>query len=393
MLLFGVFAAAARGQTGDGASAYLQAEAWYGRLALRIPENRDWVVLFFEWPLPKSPTGEQMSKKLQGCVEELNRLVERRRDLLIVGVTSARESELKRFFETFKPRFSVGVRSTSYRRFRVNEFPAVMILRPGSAAGMKDWEAGVPVSDPGLLAGLFPEDKGATPDPQDIENQDTDALKAEAMELVSAGDARKLDQFDMALELLRLRMEPAEFMDYCDRIEPLAQQASYFVGRIRFERHLADPAVEIKQTKEPPIARVLRDWRSNKEDPKWEKFRRFYDGFESRAMTAEDLLADYRRLLTDDPCDMLIRQWLPPTIKNRDEAALLPALLAMYDLEPDPCIRSRLVTAAGQLAPAGDPATLAFFEERLTTEKNIYWVQPVLEMLIQFLKDGVNRRN
>lgn len=369
----------------DDKSVDVRAENWVGQLTLRFPEDRDWVVLFFDWPLRKSAQGVEDYHKLAGYVRELNAMVSKNREVLVFALTPAREEALASFREKLEPRFPIGTRSLSYKNFKISNVPTALLLsRAKGVAGEYD--------DPAALTRWWKDVLSAKPPPSQ-----EDAVSP--FEVRDWSFFEELDRPDLekyvrdcafnpsngkntrrALEMLRMRMAPGDFMALCDELSDFVPgRTVYNVGAILYERHLADPAVEEKQPDEAPSSEVDRQWRADPDDARWDLYRAAAAEFRAHPMWGEeDVVAFYKRHLTDMENDVMTRSWVAGELRNRNDPDLLPALMRMIDLEPDPRIRAINVLLMGALSPPGQPDVLRFVQEKLKTEANILFARAAL---------------
>lgn len=362
---------------GSGEGRVIHAEKWFGGPSFRYPEDRSLVILFFHTSPPRDQA-EAYTKALRAHVEHLNQLVSERKDVLVLGLTSEPEDRLKDFVLACKPKFALGVRSTSAKSFGVERFPSIVVLKSGVSRQEEGltWIAeclGPPLAE-----------RPTSPSERSIEQ-----LK-EALAAASGGVAMP-DEAREALESLRIRMDYGEFASLCDDLEKRNAMSPSWLGRVRYQRHLADPAVVEKQAWDTPVTAAQSLWRQSRDDPVWDPIEDFFKDFESRGvLTLEEVVQVYRAHLGDDPADLLTRIWLADTLRALDQQHLTPALRTMLDIEPDAVIRIRLMIALCALAPDGDPETLKHLEHRLDVEDNIR-AKPMLEAAVRMFREGNNR--
>ncbi|MCK6466505.1 MAG: hypothetical protein L6Q93_16905, partial [Phycisphaerae bacterium] len=106
--------------------------------------------------------------------------------------------------------------------------------------------------------------------------------------------------------------------------------------------------------------------------------------------TFDGLLQRYAALITSDPADMVIRHQLVPALVDVESLDRLELFKKMLDMEPDPIIRTRLILSIESVSPPGSPATIAYLQEKLAGETNLYWVIPTLEMTLDSIVNGRN---
>lgn len=371
----------------------LQAEAWRGRLSLEFPARREWVVLFFEWPIPKSDDRVEKAKLLKAYVEKLNELARKRSDVLIVGLTTAKDVELQPFYKALKPAFPIGLQSTGYRRFDVKSFPELRTFTfnaSENAADVKVILTAAALDD--VLPPAMEQPSGPTATPEDLDSRETADLKDLVETLtgdVTQAGMVQVPQFEEALKLLRIRMDSVEFMDLCDDLKEQTPGYGIYLRRIAYERHMADPAILEKQSDDSPGGPILHEWRLTREDPKWSKVSAFFEALDKiEPLTTEAIVDQYKTVMTDEPCDVVIRSWYSDHLVSKGRF-VLQGLFRLYDLEADPRIRGKIANDISKLAQQpGDPEVISFFEEKLQTEENIFWVRPILESQLYWLHGG-----
>lgn len=364
----------------SGDSKSITAGEWINPLHLRLPDERTWVLFFFRTRYPETANKAELRRKLETLVKRLNQLSRERRDLMIVGLTEESRDDIQGFLAETQPRFAIGVRSPTHKTFGVEDFPSVIVVRRENvevAASPDRWES--------LLPPLAP-DSGAPP---------LDELTIEELQERVTRDPTALSIVDgeagQALERLRLRLAPEEFMAYCDQIEHAGGVDAVWTGRVRYQKHLADPNVVEKLPFGTPASDAAGEWRRSRDDPRWAPMRAFFEEFNNRrSVTVESVVEAHHAHLTDDPNDLLIRFWLAQSVRDRKDVGLLPALRAVYDAEPDAVVRSQILLGMCELAPTGDAETLRFLEERMKTESH-FRAGATLGMVHSLIRDGMNK--
>lgn len=130
LMLAGQGSPVAASARGSGEGRVIHAEKWFGGPSFRYPKDRSLVILFFHTSPPRDQA-EAYTKALSAHVEHLNQLVRERKDVLVLGLTGEPEDRLKDFVLTCKPKFALGVRSTSAKSFGIERFPSIVVLKPG----------------------------------------------------------------------------------------------------------------------------------------------------------------------------------------------------------------------------------------------------------------------
>lgn len=362
----------------------LRAEKWINGPALMHPDTRTYVVLFFK--TERTPDTPEVSLgELKSVVERLNKLSGARRDLLVLALTPEAEKQIARFLAEFKPRFAVGVQSASYRGLNVRQFPSVVVLRHSTDdAAPSYWLLPNLEAVEEIPAVLGPTADVGEPGPEETP---TEGL----MDRLRTDPYRQMGSLHETLETLRLRMAPEAFMAFCDEIEYLPGIYANWLGHVRYQKHLADPAVPVKQPSSTPAAAALERWRATQADLAWKPYQQFMESLEHAGAAAPDeVVATFRAHRTDDSNDLLIRHRLTRSLGSRRDPRLLDVLHTMYEEESDPLIKVHIIMAIGANAPPGDSATRDYLEGKLEHEPNIRWVRPALEMVINQLREGRN---
>lgn len=365
----------------------LRAEKWLNGPTLRHPEDRSYVILFFNVHDQDRDTAPVSLKELGRFVGELNKLSLRRPDVLVLGLTAHTEKQIARFMVEFKPRFAIGVQSLSYKRFRVEKFPTVVVI-PRRDGDMADppWSA---LDSTALDA--IPEKLGPPREQADIPLEELS--NEELMHRIKENPDPLREIVPIladALELLRTRMDAEDFMRFCDEIEyQIGYTGSIWVGRVRYERHLADPTILEKQPRRTRLSEVLASWRASRDDPTWASFSEFSKANSHDSRKPGRLIDLYRAHMTEDANDLLIRHDLTFPFNTLNDPAFIDDLKGMLDIEPDPILRSRILICIVQCASRDDTELLPYLEGKLAGETNIYWARPTLEMVIDHLRTGV----
>lgn len=350
----------------------LRAEQWVNGLTVRPMDERPWIILLFHLH-PSKDDAKTFEADLRKHVESLNRIAKARSDVVVVALTPEKEDAVRRFAAQLHVRFPIGVGSTSHRELGVTRFPSVVRIQKGEAVRE------LTLSDLPRLDLPEPLDDAAPVSAWSSERI-MEGLRAQQGESV---DGALVDQ---GLETLAARMDALEFMAFCDEIEGLAEGAPAWVGRVRYQRHLADPGVEQKQSHTGPVAQALAAWRESPGDPKWAPFNEAAQQLEATTdWTSDQAFKVFQAHPTEAPNDLLIRHALAGCLRDCGDE-MLPALRNMAAGEADPIIKTRFLLCLVAAAPPQDAETLAFLEAQLTTEKNIRWVRPTLEFAIQRIR-------
>lgn len=339
----------------------IAAGEWINTLSVRPLDDRQFVVLFFD---------EKPSRELRKTVLELNKLA-RRGDVAVFAVTSGSRAVGRRFTEEYAPRFPVGVRSASFRSFQVKAFPAIVII---NRDGQK------PLTDPNTLDSLL----GPAAPTADLPAEDLPIQ--ELRERIQAANS----PMDLeALAVLRIRSDSVSFLRFCDEIENSRGPANpWWLGQVRYERHLADPSVSQKQSGTSPAREVIQKARSSgrstinevtavlKERDSW---------------STTELVDRFRSHLGNEEDDLMFRWNWASAIGLSGSTEYVDSLVEMLELEPDPAIRFWISSGIDEIhmnSPISDPTVLSRLEGRLETEDDIRWARPMLEMTIHNLKYG-----
>lgn len=346
-------------------SGSITAERWFNNLTLRPADSRTYFVLFFDM---------DQEKGLREEVDRLNKL-SHRRDVAVVAVTAGREKEGRAFVARYRPRFPVGVQSPSYRSFRITAFPAVVLLKGETrkTVTVEEWRT-------------VPDILGPAPEVGDLA---PDELSVEELQAKIDSD---LDQ-DL-LDILRLRMEPEEFLRYCDDLEPKMRAADKWLGNLHYQRHLADPNDPIKQPATTPaldaMRQAIQDGTSKRSELR--------DLLASKqTWTTQDILDVYHAHIGDAPEDLVYRSSWGRMLGPNGKPEYVEALLQMLEVEPDPAIRMEFSLAIGSIDGSNPlpnrEEVAARLERLLAREDNVRWARPNLELAIEQLRQPPETAN
>jgi len=347
-------------QLSNAAPPALTAEKWLNTLTLRPFDDRPVVVLFI---------GDKLSRDVKEQVTGLNKIA-RRSDVVVVALTSESEAFGRKFIERFDPRFAVGVQSRSARAFDVREFPSILIFRR---------EGTVPLTDPLQTDNIL----GPAPSGGELslERLSTSELRDRVRETDDS------DVLEEALSILRLRLPADDFMGLCDELEyKKGEAASNWVGKVRYARHLGDPAILVKQSDSSPGRDAIRKAKKDGTFPTQELF----DLFRSKPeWTSDELMGPYQDHFGNSDADLVYRWEWAGMIGNLGTPAYTDALAEMLEIEPDPNNRMRIAAAISDIYdnhPFQNPALLERLERQLKREDDIRWARPMLELAIDQLK-------
>lgn len=363
----------------------LHAGGWIGPIELRIPEDRTWVILWFQWPPTSGGKRDEAHRELKRAVDFLNERALRDKDLLVVGLTAAAKQKAEDFVKAFGPKFPVGFGSRSARG-RI--LPSLSRIPPPYRTTLHVDQT----SDVAALLGKSdPRESTASqvPDAPDLAGADTRAseLIAEAWKCVA--DMTRGEELGDTLEELSTHLGTQEFMRLCDELEAKANRVSALTRHIKYQRHLADPRATTKQSNDTPVGPIYREWRSSKEgDPRWTEFHDAAEAFRNREPWPPGELIDYyQSVMSDTENHLLLRQFIAMELGRTNDEELLPALRELVEMENEPRIKSYLLLAIGANAPGGDVETLRFLKSRLPREDNLFFVLPTLEMVIKLIEE------
>jgi len=369
VLTFLVLAASGQTQTTPG-QIELKAETWFNAPSIRIPENRTYVLFFFS---------TVQEREVEPWIEKL-REIDRREDVVVLGLSPESKERVSRFVDQKKIRFAVGAGSRDYRAFKIKRFPRVIVLSPDAGNGAISQEA---LNLEGINRWFDPS-RGAEPliTGAFTEDSPTDVLRRHAREDSERGESFR------ALSLLRQRIPPQEFMAYCDEL--LAQENDVLRrGSLLFQRQWADPSIP-ESEKEPLFSPSLlgqREEREKPDDGKWAPVGEYVQRIANRTET--ELFQDFLDRLTDDPVDARIRSSIPFELGHRpDKVEARSFLMQMLPLETDFGVRNRIVGALSEVCDPGDLEAADFLEDQLRTESNVRIVRPMMEYVIRYLRTG-----
>jgi len=349
----------------------LQAESWLNPLSIRVPEDRTYVLLFFS---------TVQEREVKPWIEKLN-TIDRREDVVVIGLSAESKERVSKFVEQQKVRFAVGAKSKAYKKFDIKRFPQVIVLSPKGRSGAiapetidlerLDRRFPPPPEKAPLTSGAF--DEGSP----------LELLRRHARE-----DSERSESL-RALGMLRKRISPEEFLDFCDQL--LDQEENVFRrGNVLFQRQLGDPSIP-ESEKEPllsPSSDARRMSRENPDDPQWVPVREYIDGADKR--TAEQLFQDYLDHPGDNPADVMIRRNIPDYLaRTPDKQRARELLMQMFPMESDAATRMGIAFSfAGEVCQPGDFEVADFLEQQLQTERNVRTARPAMEYVIRYLRTG-----
>ena len=353
----------------------ITAEKWLNRLTIRHGDQTH-VILFFDTAQPRS---REDHRALQEDVERLNKLA-RRSDVLVLGVMPEREEVARLFLTRYRPRFAIGVQSGSYRSFGVTRFPAVVVIKGETRQAIDDWN---------LVEQLLgPEPEGSEIPPEEL-----------TIEELQARIEKDGYSSNSPLDILRIRMEPEEFLQYCDQLEQ--KNGPYeWLGNLHYQRHLADPRDPVKQPPTTPSIDARREARRNgtRKSREWKELLATKESWSN-----DEILELYLKHSGDAPEDLVYRTDLAIALGDTREPRYAYALLDMLEMEPDPGIRSDIAWAIEGVHVERDIEVngltdhvlrhpelevIQRLEACLATEDNVRWARPALESVVEYLRDA-----
>ena len=202
-----------------------------------------------------------------------------------------------------------------------------------------------------------------------------------------------------ALEILRRRLPAEEFIALCDEILSMESAAS-MCGWVAHQRHLADPASELKEPLFPPSIVASRERENDPGNPKWKALDAYLAVLPTR--TLEELHEDFTEHGSDDRAEILIRWEIVRHIRTMvspgtSEAQRAQQILQdMFRHEPDAGIRHQIVVTLGVISEPGDEGVAEFLEGQLASEPNIRLVRSIIVHTVNELRSGgglANPRN
>ena len=340
------------------------AEKWLNTLTLRPFDDRRVVVLFI---------GDKLTHDLKEPVAELNKLA-RRSDVVVLAVTAQGDKFARKFVEEFDPRFAVGIQSRAERQFDVRRYPTVMVFQKEGPVRFTD------TSELIAKLGPAPADEGLA-----AEQMTTSEL------LVRVRESDDHDVMEESLSILRMRMPPEEFLGLCDELEyKQGELALSWLGKVRYARHLGDPAIPVKQSDSSPGRDAMRKAKNEGGFGR----QAIYDLYRSKPeWTTEELLDPYLDNLGNSDAELVYRWGWAGIVGDLGKPAYAEALAEMLEIEPDPNVRHRIACAISDIYdnhPFQNPGFVERLERRLEREDNIRWVRPMMELAIHQLKNYPN---
>ena len=364
----------------------LDARQWWNFHELRVPDDRAHVVLLFS-------TSE--GGKVEPLLTPLHRL-DQQRDVLVVGLSPDRPERVKKFIDKHRIRFLIGAGSRACLRLGGRRLPRLLLVRSGLDAASPNARSIFPGTPEGLkkLVAQMKADSGRNarhlPIPTaDQLDDNTPVAQLRLAALQGDRGARR-----RALEILRVKVPPEQFMDVCDEVlmaPPPPRAAKHYwlraqwYGEVAYLRHLADPNVKEKQPFLSPASDAL-----ERLEPADVAFLTAYK-LALTEKSVKELRDVYLQRLSDAPLDLVIREQV---ISNLIDHALngqeqaLNVLMTIAPDEPDTYLRWCIVLGIGSVCHRDDSdhaEVIKFLEDMLETEEDIRRVRPTIIAILEHL--------
>jgi len=357
----------------------ITARHWLNPHTIRVPDERTYVVLFF--------STIQGKKETRRYVSQLDKM-RKKRNVVVMGLSAESSRRVEKYVKEKQIRFLVGAESQAYRQFRIKKFPALVVLDPKQRASGAAGEI-VPINDLEEYLGL-PEEDANEPLVSTKFNSES------SIEVLQQNARYNSDKYQRqrAIDMLRGRMNPKEFMSLCDELLASAE-SSTMRGHIAYNKHLADPSIKDKEPYLAPGILAGQARRKNPDAPEWQRVRD-YEAIVD-ALSPEQLAADFfdNQVDASDEQSLLIRReignrfnHISETGSPDEKAVARDLLMQMIPGEPDAAVRLWLVGALWSTVSAGNTEVGDFIEEQLKTEPNIRSVRPLMETVLRCMRTG-----
>jgi hypothetical protein len=362
----------------------LDAKTWWNAPAIRIPDDRTYVILFFT---------SRVEEKVVPHLKALERL-SRRRNVEVVALSPEPEDKVRSFVEKHKPPFAVGASTTAFRRLRVRRWPQLVILRPADKQDRGPNREEIDLSAGALLD--VEKRLGAHDDPVPIEATSINETTPRDLLLRCVLHSPDVGARLCALPFLREKMSPADFLPLCDRL--LAEGGppnltvpwrAGWLQALAYQRHLAasPPMAEVPEYS--PEGRAFRDLLRAGVDA--QLLQDIYQ-VQLRSKPLAGVREDYLTHRTADPKDVLLRERVAGHLQEcaaTDKAAVRALAMELLPLESEFSVRIMLLHALYQACSPGDDEAIAFLERQLEFDREPYGARPFIQCLLDYLRTGV----
>ena len=355
-------APALRAQDGpsvDATRQEIQAAHWFNNPPPRLNDDRTVVLLFFD-------DRELASREEPRWVHTLNR-ASLRRDMLVIGLTTASRRDTEDFIRRSGVRFPIGAGSRSARDFGVKRFPAVIII------DRREKSAARPVTIDELEHSLPPPDTAAS-----------EARLAELRRLLESD----LDSTarSTAVRSLFQSLDRAVFVALVDQ-QLEVERDPWVRGNLRFHRDIALGA-DRDDDRFTPSATAAREFLRQGDDARWAPVREFQLGRGSRA-SADGIYGAYLARSGNEPADVLIRRMATEELwKSDDRQTARRHLIDIVQADPDASIRMIAAMALGDVCAVGDVEVAGLLDALAEIEPNVLRTRPMLEYVAYYLRTG-----
>lgn len=334
----------------------LEARGWINNPEFKLRDQRDVLVYFFELPAKAND------------VQLLNRLM-RRRNLVVIGLTSASLPRTKAFVEKSHARFCVGAGSKTAKKLRIDRFPDFRLIRRGSSeaetidvAQLSQWA-----------------------DESDSKESDEIRRLKDAVAGAATGSSR-ISSIQRLWEAYA-GSEGDEFVQIAEA-QIAAEKNPWVRGEWRYWLEMASSDAPY-DSETPPSQVALQEFRSAGDDPRWAEVS---DLMHNRSHSAQELFDIYDKHGSTQPGDLLMRLFsldrLGELTDPKDRAAARNKLFTSVREETDRTLRLHAVGALGKIAPIGDRETIDFLSSQVENEPSVRHVRAAMEYTIEYLRTG-----
>lgn len=362
-----------------GQSPELQAVRWFNNPVFRLEDDRKVLLFFFDID-PNKDARETLRH-----VEQINVLT-KQKDWVVIGLTSARPSEVESFIREHRVRFTVGAGSKSSRDYKVDRFPRLIVVDRKS--GKRETGEAAPGFSEMDLEALTRMNRSAAPQASDFWPELSKMDVAELRDYLES-DAHGMDRAGAVGHLFE-QMGNEEFVRYAeDRIK--VETDPWARGKLRYYAEVAR-GVRADDDGPSPSARALTAMNEDPTNEIWAPIRAYEALPEAERADADKVFSIYQSSSGDSPVDSLIRRAATTDLWRRCASSHQPVvrkrLLQIAAADPDASIRMIACMALGKVCAVGDTEAADFLESLAEHEPETVRTKPMMEYVSHYLRTG-----
>jgi len=364
---------------------HLDAKKWWNPPALRLPEDRTWLVVFFT---------TVYEGRLEPMLPWLERM-SRRKDVVVAALSPEPAERVEDFVKRRRTRFAVGAGTNAHRRLRIEKWPTLIVIRPGSESVPR--LDGVDLRTLERLEKQLGSAPAASEHPANVRDLPPDAPLEQLTQIAVYAEQDDIHRKE-ALRRLSKRMPPAEFVALCDQLlasipdelEFLPRGARYYwEWEIRFLRARSDPNTTAKPEVRSPAEDLHRRLLRNELQMPLGLSLPGKEEIPSRPV--EEWAKDYHAFLGSNLSEHLLARYvLASNLREHpDKPAVRKLILDVLPTEPDFGIRFQLVLALDQVCPLGDEEAIHLLEALAAREaQGLRYTKPSMLSVAHRLRSG-----